>query len=153
MDKTNLSLIKCEADKVGIGVVNCDEQIIVEHYGDRPQNDGGYSLCDKNGEDLLKRALEIKRRSKMTEIEQIRNQISYPSWVLDKLTIKEVREELQPYLNDLAKTLEQSVVRSRKDELMSLLTDSEGKSLISRIEERIVDLIAQLKALEIKENK
>ena len=51
--KPKLSLVKCEANRVGIGVINCDEMILKDHYGDRPQHDGGYTLCEKHSKDFM----------------------------------------------------------------------------------------------------
>jgi len=49
----NYSMVKCQVDRVGIGVENCEEYISKSHYGKRFAHDGGYCLCDAHQEMLM----------------------------------------------------------------------------------------------------
>ena len=51
--KPMLSLVRCEAAKVWSGVT-CLQQLLVDHYGEHPSNDGGYSLCAEHEQHFMK---------------------------------------------------------------------------------------------------
>ncbi len=60
LNRPNLSLIKCEGHNVGIGVIDCKNQVLVGHYGTHPQNDGSDSLCEDCEFKLMKKLTDNK---------------------------------------------------------------------------------------------
>ena len=55
--KTRLSLVGCEIKKLLLSQ-QCNEQVLVSHYGLKPSHDGNYTLCPIHREIVLRKVTE-----------------------------------------------------------------------------------------------